>query len=335
MDLQTLWFILIAVLFLGYFALEGFDFGVGMLLPFLGRGESREERARRRDAAVQSIGPVWDGNEVWLITAGGALFAAFPEWYATMFSGFYLPLLLILLALIIRGVSLEWRTKVDTPQWRRYSDIGIGIGSWVPALLWGVAFANLVRGVPVDAARQIPSGLDGLVQLLNPLGLLGGLAFVALFALHAATFLGLKTTGPLRDDVHRLGRLLAAPVILVVVGFALWLQLSHGRPETWIAVAVTLACLLSTVLLLLRGRDGLAFSATFVAVLGLGALIFGAMFPYLMPTTLADGVSLDIWNSSSSDYTLRIMSWAALFLVPVVLIAQGWTYWSFRQRIRA
>ncbi|NLA55073.1 MAG: cytochrome d ubiquinol oxidase subunit II [Corynebacterium humireducens] len=335
MDLQTLWFILIAVLFLGYFALEGFDFGVGMLLPFLGRGEAREERARRRDAAVQSIGPVWDGNEVWLITAGGALFAAFPEWYATMFSGFYLPLLLILLALIIRGVSLEWRTKVDTPQWRRYSDIGIGIGSWVPAILWGVAFANLVRGVPVDAARQIPSGLDGLVQLLNPFGLLGGLVFVLLFLLHAATFLGLKTTDPLRADVHRIGRLLAAPVILVVAGYALWLQLAHGRPETWAAVAVTLACLLFTVLLLLRGRDGLAFTATFVAVLGLGALIFGAMFPYLMPTTLADGVSLDIWNSSSSDYTLRIMSWAALFLVPVVLIAQGWTYWSFRQRIRA
>lgn len=335
MDLQTLWFIVIAVLFLGYFVLEGFDFGVGMLLPFLGRGEDREEKARRRDAAIQAIGPVWDGNEVWLITAGGALFAAFPEWYATMFSGFYLPLLLILLALIVRGVAIEWRTKVDTPRWRRWSDLGIGIGSWVPALLWGVAFANLVRGVPVDAARQIPSGLDGLVQLLNPFGLVGGLAFAALFALHAATFLGLKTAGPLRDDVHRLGRLIAAPVILIVAGFAFWLQLSYGRPETWIAVAVALVCLLTTVGLLMRGRDGLAFTSTFVAILGLGALIFGAMFPYLMPTTLADGVSLDIWNSSSSDYTLTIMSWAALFLVPFILIAQGWTYWSFRQRIHA
>lgn len=335
MDLQTLWFILIAVLFLGYFVLEGFDFGVGMLLPFLGRGEGKEERARRRDAAVQTIGPVWDGNEVWLITAGGALFAAFPEWYATMFSGFYLPLLLILLALIVRGVALEWRTKVNTPRWRRYSDIGIGIGSWVPAVLWGVAFANLVRGVPVDAARQVPSGLDGLLHLLNPFGLLGGLAFLAIFALHAATFLGLKTAGPLRDDAHRLGQLLLVPAFVIVGGFAFWLQLEHGRPATWIAVVLTLLCLLSTAFLLLRGHDGMAFSATFVAILGFVALIFGAMFPYLMPTTLADGVSLDIWNSSSSDYTLTIMSWAALFLVPVVLVAQGWTYWSFRQRVRA
>ena len=266
MDLQTLWFILIAVLFLGYFVLEGFDFGVGMLLPFLGRGEGKEERARRREAAVKTIGPVWDGNEVWLITAGGALFAAFPEWYATMFSGFYLPLLLILLALIIRGVALEWRTKVDTPRWRVYSDIGIGIGSWVPALLWGVAFANLVRGVPVDAARQIPSGIDGLLHLLNPFGLLGGLAFLAIFALHAATFLGLKTAGPLRDDAHRLGRLLLVPVILIVGGFAFWLQLAHGRPATWIAVVITLLCLLATAFLPLRGRDGMAFSATFVAI---------------------------------------------------------------------
>lgn len=332
MDLQTFWFIAIAVLFVGYFVLEGFDFGVGMLLPFLGRGE---EGARRRDAAVKTIGPVWDGNEVWLITAGGALFAAFPEWYATMFSGFYLPLLLILVALILRGVALEWRTKVNTVRWRRLSDLGIGIGSWVPALLWGVAFANLVRGVPVDAARQVPSGIDGLLGLLNPFGLAGGLAAVMLFLFHGITFLGLKTEGPLRERAQVLGKGLALPVLVMVGGFAFWLQLAHGRPETWVAVIVLFACLLTTATYLLRGRDGLAFGTTFVAVLSLGVLIFGAMFPYLMPTTLSDGVSLDIWNSSSSDYTLRFLSWVAVFLVPVVLIAQGWTYWAFRQRVRA
>lgn len=332
MDLQTFWFITIAVLFTGYFVLEGFDFGVGMLLPFLGRGE---EGARRRDAAVTTIGPVWDGNEVWLITAGGALFAAFPEWYATMFSGFYLPLLLILVALILRGVALEWRTKVSTARWRRFSDVGIGIGSWVPPLLWGVAFANLVRGVPVDAARQVPSGIEGLLGLLNPFGLLGGVAFVMIFLLHGATFLGLKTAGPLRDRAHDIGRALALPVLVVAGGFALWLQLVHGRPATWVAVAVLFACLLTTVTLILRGRDGLAFSATMIGIVALAALIFGAMFPYLMPTTLTDGVSLDIWNSSSSDYTLTILSWAALLIVPAVLVAQGWTYWSFRRRVRA
>ena len=332
MDLQTFWFITIAVLFIGYFVLEGFDFGVGMLLPFLGRGA---EGARRRDAAVTTIGPVWDGNEVWLITAGAALFAAFPEWYATMFSGFYLPLLLILVALIIRGVALEWRTKVSTARWRRLSDIGIGIGSWVPALLWGVAFANLVHGVPVDAARQIPSGIDGLLNLLNPFGLLGGLAAVLLFLFHGVTFLGLKTAGPLRERVHTIGRTLSLPTLTVVGGFAIWTQLTYGRPATWFAVAILLVCLLTATGYMLRNRDGLAFSATFAAVLALGALIFGAMFPYLMPTTLADGVSLDIWNSPSSDYTLRFLSWVALIMVPAVVIAQGWTYWIFRSRIRA
>lgn len=332
MDLQTLWFIVIAVLFTGYFILEGFDFGVGMVLPFLGRGREGE---RRRDAAVTTIGPVWDGNEVWLITAGGALFAAFPEWYATMFSGFYLPLLLILVALILRGVALEWRTKVSTDRWRRYSDLGIGIGSWVPAFLWGVAFANLVHGVPVDAARQVPSGIDGLLGLLNPFGLLGGLAFMVLFLLHGVTFLALKTEGPLRERVHRIGRAALIPVFALVGGFTVWLQLAHGRPETWAAVAVLAISLLTTAGFLLAGRDGLAFSSTMVAILSLGALIFGSMFPYLMPTTLADGVSLDVWNSSSSDYTLTIMSWAALLIVPAVLVAQGWTYWSFRQRVSA
>ncbi|RNE49817.1 cytochrome d ubiquinol oxidase subunit II [Corynebacterium alimapuense] len=333
MDLQVLWFVIIAVLFLGYFILEGFDFGVGMLLPFLG-GKTPEEKSARRSAAIKTIGPVWDGNEVWLITAGGALFAAFPEWYATMFSGFYLPLLLILLSLILRGVGLEWRSKVDTERWRKWCDTGTAIGSWAPSLLWGVAFANLLRGVPVDANRQINSGIEGLIGLLNPYGLLGGLTFVLLFMLHGAMFLGFKTEDPLRARVQEFGlRWLMIPTIIVVIAFSLWTQLAYGRPETWWALAAMVITLSLGIIALLRERDGWAFAATALSVAALVIQIFGSMFPYLVPTTLSDGVSLDIWNSSSSDYTLTVMSWAALLLLPGVLVFQGWTYWVFRNRV--
>ncbi len=335
MDLQILWFIIIGVLFAGYFLLEGFDFGVGMLLPFLG-GKDAKERAERRTAAVKSIGPVWDGNEVWLITAGAAMFAAFPEWYATLFSGFYLPLLLILLSLIMRGVGLEWRTKVETQRWRNLCDVGTAIGSWVPALLWGVAFANILRGVPIDADRQIDSGVEGLLGLLNPYGLLGGLAFVLLFMLHGAMFLGFKTTDPVRARVHQIGlKWLTLPTVLVVFAFSLWTQDVHGRPETWWAVAVLGATVLIGVSTLAKGRDGWAFAATSIAVLALTVQIFGSLFPQLMPTTMVGGVSLDIYNASSSDYTLTFMSWAMLFLLPAILLAQGWTYWVFRKRVTA
>ncbi|HZK31612.1 MAG TPA: cytochrome d ubiquinol oxidase subunit II [Corynebacterium sp.] len=334
MDLNILWFIIVAFLFAGYFLLEGFDFGVGMLLPFLG-GKDREERAERRTAAIKSIGPVWDGNEVWLITAGAVIFAAFPEWYATMFSGFYLPLLLILLALIMRGVGLEWRSKVETQRWRDLCDLGTSIGSWLPALLWGVAFANILRGVPIDADRQIESGLTGLLGLLNPYGLLGGLTFVLLFMLHGAMFLGFKTADPLRTRVHEIGRKwLTVPTVLVVFAFSLWTQNAHGRPETWWAVAVLGVTVILGISALARGRDGWAFAATCLTVLALAVQLFGSLFPELMPTTLADGVSLDIYNSASSEYTLTFMSWAMLFLMPPVLLVQGWTYWIFRKRIR-
>lgn len=325
MDLNTVWFILIAVLFAGYFLLEGFDFGVGMLLPFLSR--------RERTAAIKAIGPVWDGNEVWLITAGGALFAAFPEWYATMFSGFYLPLFLILISLILRGVGLEWRGKIDSPTWRDRCDIGIGIGSWVPALLWGVAFANLVRGVPIDGARQIDSGLANLGGLLNPFGLLGGAAFLGLFLLHGAVFLSLKTAEPLRSRTHTLARSMFLPTLLIAGGFVLWLQINHGKPATWIAFGLTIVALLLSGVALLRGRDGVAFAATAMSVLAVVGLVFGSLFPNLMPSTLDPAGGLDIYNASSSHYTLVIMTWAAALLTPLVIAYQGWTYWVFRKRV--
>ncbi|QGU01335.1 Cytochrome bd-I ubiquinol oxidase subunit 2 [Corynebacterium kalinowskii] len=325
MDLQTVWFVLVAVLFAGYFVLEGFDFGVGMILPWL----KKEERT----AAIKTIGPVWDGNEVWLITAGGALFAAFPEWYATLFSGFYLPLFLILFGLIVRGIGLEWRSKVETQNWRDWCDRGIVVGSWLAALLWGVAFGNIVKGVAIDGNRQIESGFDGFIGLLNPFGLLGGATFVLAFLIHGLLFLGLKSGEPLRTRAHDIAKKLIVPAIVVAGGFLVWTQLAHGRALTWLPLGILVLCALAAAFALFKGRDGWAFAAWAVVILMCAAQLFGTLFPNLMPTTLADGVSLDIYNSSSSPYTLKVMTWAAGFLTPLVLLYQGWTYWVFRKRV--
>ncbi|MEJ6013011.1 cytochrome d ubiquinol oxidase subunit II [Corynebacterium sp. H127] len=325
MDLQTIWFLLVAVLFSGYFVLEGFDFGVGMILPWL--------KKEQRTAAIKTIGPVWDGNEVWLITAGGALFAAFPEWYATMFSGFYLPLFLILLGLILRGVGLEWRSKVETQTWRDRCDIGIIIGSWLAAILWGVAFGNIVRGVAIDANRQIESGFDGFIALLNPFGLLGGVTFVLVFLIHGLLFLGLKAEEPLRGVAHGFAKKLIVPTILVAAAFLIWTQLAYGRTLTWLPLGLLVLCALAATLTLFKSRDGWAFACWASVIILCSAQLFGSLFPNLMPTTLADGVTLDIYNSSGSHYTLRVMSWAAFILTPLVLLYQGWTYWVFRKRV--
>ena len=220
MGLQEVWFVLVAVLFIGYFVLEGFDFGVGMLMPIVGRGSDLPADTRRR-VALNTIGPVWDGNEVWLITAGGAMFAAFPEWYATLFSGFYLPLLIILVALIVRICAIEWRSKIDDDKWRQRCDWGIIFGSWVPAVLWGVAFANIVRGVAINADKQVESGF---FDLLNPYALLGGLTTALVFALHGAVFLALKSADEVREDAVKIAARLAIPAIPVAGGFVLWTQ---------------------------------------------------------------------------------------------------------------
>lgn len=329
MGLQEVWFILIAVLFTGYFVLEGFDFGVGMHMPVLGRGRGEAADTRRR-VLLNTIGPVWDGNEVWLITAGGALFAAFPEWYATLFSGFYLPLLLILLALIVRVCAIEWRGKIDDPTWRRRCDMGIIFGSWVPAVLWGVAFANIVRGVAIDADKQY---VGGFFDLLNPYALHGGLTTALVFALHGAVFLALKTSGEIRDDAVTLARRLAVPTVVVAGAFVLWTQLAYGKSWTWILVIAAAAALLAVVRLTVVEREGWAFVFTTVAIAATIVLLFASLFPNVMPSTLDPAWSLTIDNASSSPYTLKVMTWAAVVMTPVVLIYQGWTYWVFRQRI--
>lgn len=324
MELTTFWFCLLGVLWTGYLVLEGFDFGVGMLLPVLGRNDTE------RRVLINTIGPIWDGNEVWLLVAGGATFAAFPEWYATLFSGFYLALLLILVALILRGVAFEYRGKIDDPVWRGRWDAAIVVGSTIPALLWGVAFANIVAGVPIDADKQFTGTL---LTLLNPYGLLGGLTTLSLFALHGALFLGLRTTGELRERAIRLAARLAVPTLVIAGAFAVWTQLAHGSGWTWVAVLVAALGLLGATGAAYQGREGVGFALTSVAIVAAVVLIFGSLFPDVMPSSTDPAFSLTVKNASSTHYTLVVMTWVAVVLTPVVLVYQGFTYWVFRQRL--
>jgi cytochrome d ubiquinol oxidase subunit II len=324
MELTTIWFSLIAILWIGYFTLEGFDFGVGMLLPILGRNE------KDRRVMINTIGPVWDGNEVWVLVAGGATFAAFPEWYATLFSGFYLPLLLILVALIVRGLAFEYRGKRDDDAWRARWDLAIIVGSYVPALLWGVAFANILRGVPIDADMEY---VGGFFNLLNPYALLGGLTTLMLFITHGAVFISLKTDGPIRAEARALAMRLGLGAAVVTVAFLVWTQLDTGSAGSAVAFVLAALALVGGLVAIRAGREGWAFLGTFVAIaLGVAGL-FLALFPDVMPTSLSDGVSLTTTNASATDYTLKIMTVVALIFTPIVLGYQAWTYWVFRKRI--
>ncbi|GAA4361830.1 cytochrome d ubiquinol oxidase subunit II [Angustibacter luteus] len=330
MELTTVWFVLIALLWTGYLVLEGFDFGVGMLLLPLSRDADKAVTQTDRRLMINTIGPVWDGNEVWLLVAGGATFAAFPEWYATLFSGFYLALLLILLALIVRGVAFEYRGKIDDPRWRARWDLAITVGSWVPALLWGVAFGNIVAGVPIDADHHFTGTLW---TLLNPYALLAGLTTVTLFLLHGAVFLALKTDGPMRERAGRAAAGIAPVTLVVAAAFAVWTQLAHGKTWTWAAVVVAALGLVGTVAATRQRREGLAFLLTTVVIVAAVVLLFGSLFPDVMPSTTDPAFSLTTENASSTPYTLKVMTWVAVVLTPFVLAYQGWTYWVFRQRL--
>ena len=324
MELTTVWFCLIAVLWIGYFCLEGFDFGVGMLLPILA-GDDRERRV-----LINTIGPVWDGNEVWLLVAGGATFAAFPEWYATLFSGFYLPLLLILLALIVRGVAFEYRAKRDDLRWKARWDAAIIVGSYVPAVLWGVAFANIVRGVPLDATGEYTGGF---FNLLNPYALLGGLTTMLLFLTHGAMFLALKTDGRVRHEARSLAARFGVAAAAVAVAFRFWTQVDTGNLGSGLLFLAAAAALVAGLVAIGAAREGWAFLGTFVAIALAVAGLFVALFPDVMPTSLADGTSLTTTNAAATSYTLKIMTVVALVFTPLVLAYQGWTYWVFRRRI--
>ncbi len=329
MDLNTLWFILIAVLFIGYFFLEGFDYGVGMLVPFMGKTD--EERR----VLVNSIGTFWDGNEVWLLTAGGAMFAAFPNWYATLFSGFYIALILMLLGLIIRGVSFEFRSKDKNPKWRNLWDWTLSIGSFIPALLWGVAVADIWRGVPID---QNMTYVGGFFNLLNPYALLGGLTFTFVFLYHGTLFLNLKLEGDLLGKAKSTALKLWIPTVILFVLFYLYSfaetnLLQAGVLITWI-VPLTAAVLLILSYFMLKGdKPGWAFIFMGLTIALTVVMVFGALYPNVLPSTLNPAYSLTVHNASSSPYTLKVMSIVALIFVPIVLAYQAWTYYIFRQRV--
>jgi len=330
MELTTLWFIIIGVLWTGYFVLEGFDFGVGMLLPVLGRGTDAADTDRRKRVLLNTIGPVWDGNEVWVLTAGGATFAAFPHWYATMFSGFYLPLLLILVALIVRNLGFDYRGKRPSATWKARWDLAIVIGSVLPAFLWGVALTNVVNGVPIDANREY---VGNLFTLLNPIGILGGLTTLTLFLTHGALFVALKTDGPIRADARRLATrvgILAAVLAVLLLGT---IGLRQGSVFSWLTTVVAAAALIFALLANARGREGWAFVGTFVTIGFAVATLFLTLFPDVMPSSLNPAWSLTAANASSTAYTLKIMTVVALVFTPVVLLYQAWTYWVFRKRI--
>lgn len=329
MELTTLWFVLVGVLFTGFFFLEGFDYGVGMLLPFLGKNDIE------RRIIINSIGPVWDGNEVWMLTAGGALFAAFPHVYATMFSGFYLALFLMLMALIVRAVAFEFRSKDESPTWRNTWDWMIFIGSFVPALLWGVAVTNLIKGVPINAKMQYAGTF---FDLLSPYTLVGGIAFLLVFLFHGALFLTLKVEGQLIDRVRSVATVsgvVAAVAFLALVGLTYTntdlFKSSLASIVLWGAVVVFVV---SYAYMWLK-KFGVAFTMSGLAIVFTTIAFFSGLFPRIMVSSLNPAWNLTIHNASSSPYTLTIMTYAAVVLVPIVLVYQGWTYWVFRKRVNS
>ncbi|MEO3972826.1 cytochrome d ubiquinol oxidase subunit II [Streptomyces sp. CAU 1734] len=324
MELHDVWFVLIAVLWIGYFFLEGFDFGVGVLTKLLAR--NRKERR----VLINTIGPVWDGNEVWLLSAGGATFAAFPEWYATLFSGFYLPLLLILICLIVRGVSFEYRHKRPEDRWQTNWENAIFWTSLLPAFLWGVAFGNIVRGVKINGEMEY---VGNVFDLLNGYSILGGLVTLSLFTFHGAVFVALKTVGDIRGRARALALKLGLATAVLALGFLLWTQAAHGDGTSLIAMVIAVVSLVAAIGANQAGREGWSFAFSGVTIVAAVAMLFLTLFPNVMPSSLNDAWNLTVTNASSTPYTLKIMTWCAGIATPVVLLYQGWTYWVFRKRI--
>ncbi|MGW2400328.1 cytochrome d ubiquinol oxidase subunit II [Kitasatospora sp. NPDC001664] len=324
MQLHDVWFVLIAVLWIGYFFLEGFDFGIGVLTRLLAK-----DRTERR-VLINTIGPVWDGNEVWLLTAGGATFAAFPDWYATLFSGFYLPLLIILVCLIVRGVAFEYRVKRDGERWQRNWEQAIFWTSLIPAFLWGVAFANIVQGVDIDAEKNY---VGGFWDLLNPYAVLGGLVTLVLFTFHGAVFASLKTLGDIRDRARGLALQLGLLTAVLALVFLIWTQADGGNGWSLGAMVIAVVALVGSLAAIRIGREGWSFALSGVTIAAAVAMLFLALFPDVMPSTLDPAYSLTVENAASSPYTLKLMTVVAAVFTPLVLLYQGWTYWVFRKRI--
>ena len=322
--LQGLWFILIGILWTGFFVLEGFDFGVGMLVRVLGR-----DRIEKR-MIIHTIGPVWDGNEVWLLTAGGATFAAFPNWYASMFSGFYLALFLVLAALIVRGVSFEFWGKVDAPRWRNGWEWALAISSGAAALLFGVAWADIVHGVPMNAQQVVTANLS---DLLHPYALLAGLTTLSLFLVHGANYLSGRTSGGIQQRAEVLARRAAPVAAVLMIGFLVWTAADQSWSAAVVAVALPAAAAVVTIPVLLRRSDGWAFVAGAVSIVLLVAVWFTSLWPNALPSTTNHAYDLTLSAAASHRYTLIVMSVVAAIFVPIVLGYGAWSYWVFRARL--
>ena len=327
MSLVPFWFIVIAFFWTGFFILEGFDFGVGMLHSAVGHNDAE------RRAAINTIGPLWDGNEVWLIVAGAAMFAAFPGWYATMFSAFNLALVLLLAALIARGLSFEYRGKRDSLRWRRTWDVLLTVSSVLAPLIIGIALGGILEGLPINSAQNYTGSFWDLFQ---PYGIFTGVTLVLICALHGATFLSLKTTGDMYERSRRLARRIAPVTTAAVIGFAIWTHVAHSNtfflnPIELLAVLAVLAALW----LVYEQRDGFSFAATTVTMASAIVAIFVGLYPSVMVSSTAAANNLTAANTASPAYPLKVMSIVAIILLPVVLIYQAWTYYVFRRRVNA
>lgn len=324
--LPTIWFIIIAVLWTGYLFLEGFDLGVGMLMKLFARNNTE------RRVLLNTVGPVWDGNEVWLITAGAATFAAFPLWYASLFSALYLPLLVVLVALIFRAVAFEYRGKIDSDSWRTRWDWAIALGSLFAAFGVGAALALTTTGLPLNANGDREGGA---MAWFSGYAVLGGLAVVGFSLVHALAFLALKTDGDVRHRARAWFVRLLPVLLLPLAAWAVVIQFMEGKLWTWAAVLVAVVAAVAAWFFGRRGAEGRAFIAMGVFLLLGTASIFGAVFPVVLPSTLDPAFDLTVANASSSGYTLGLMSVVAAVSLPLVIVYQAWTYWVFRRRVSA
>ncbi|MBK9178614.1 MAG: cytochrome d ubiquinol oxidase subunit II [Acidimicrobiales bacterium] len=325
MGLEVFWFVIVALLWTGYFVLEGFDFGVGMLAPIVGTDDVD------RRVAINTIGPLWDGNEVWVITAGAAMFAAFPDWYATMFSGFYVALVLVLVVLILRGVAFEFRSKSPNTRWRGTWDVILAVCSALAPFLWGVALANLVRGVPIDEAGNFTGTF---FTLLNPYALAAGVTLTLLCAFHGASYLGLRTDGEVRRRAERIALRLGLLTAVVTLLFGVWTHVVAGRgvlPGP--APVLSLLLLFAAAVLVRDERFGWAFTATSVAIALTVATFFVDLYPNVMVSSTDEAYNLTVAGAAAGSYSLTVMTIVAVVFLPVVLLYQGWTYWVFRARV--
>ncbi|WP_459501244.1 cytochrome d ubiquinol oxidase subunit II [Bacillus sp. C1] len=331
LSLNELWFLIISTLFIGFFVLEGFDFGVGTVSRFLGKNDLEKR------IYLNTIGPFWHANEVWLVCAGGAMFAAFPHWYATLFSGFYIPFVFILLALIIRGVAFKFRGKIENHKWKGIWDWGILIGSVLPPLIFGITISNFMVGVPIDENKNV---VGGFMQLLHPFALLGGVMFLLLCIVHGLHFITLRTTGKLRERA-RIVAIKIAPASLITLllfaGVGLWktdIFTIHGTE--WIMVPIgAFVALFASTLLNKRRRDGWAFFMTSLTIILLSASVFIGMFPRVMISTLGAVNDLTIYNAASGDYALKLMSYFSITILPFVIGSQIWSFYVFKQPVKS